>query len=62
MKILALVMVLSLPLFYIFFYEFEPFMVALEAKQQARQQQQLIIDGIDPSQDFEMPAAGESGN
>lgn len=60
MKILALLMILSLPLLYMFFYEFEPFMAELQARQDAREQQETILTGDDPSLELEMPAAGNS--
>ncbi len=53
-------MILSLPLLYMFFYEFEPFMAELQARQDAREQQETILTGDDPSLELEMPAAGNS--
>lgn len=60
MKKYALIVIFSLPIFYLFFFEFRPLLNTLIAKKNARSQQELIIDGADPTAILELPAAGNS--
>lgn len=55
-------MILSLPVLYVFFYEYEPMMDEFQARHDAKKQQELILTGKDPSLTLETPAAGQKEN